>query len=93
VQDAPNEREGVPPTDPGRRSSRLGPGETILQARVTLAQRQKFAQLGGTQWLCRMIDAAPHLPKVFTGEERIMAMLMHIPDPMRQRRPPQAGRN
>jgi len=42
-------------------------------------QRDKFQLLGGQQWLQMMIDAAPRQPKFYTGEDRIMSVLMRMP--------------
>jgi hypothetical protein len=73
---------------PSMRSARPGAGETMIHVRVTLEQREKFALLGAGQWLRTMIDAAPRQPKVYTGEDRIMSMLMRIPGSMNSCRPP-----
>ena len=80
-----------PPPRPS--SNRPAEGETIIHARLTLAQRDKFRLLGGQHWLQMMVDAAPRQPKVFTGEDRIMSMLMRIPDASRLHRPPRNGRD
>lgn len=70
-----NDQGATRPPDQ-RISNRPRKGETIIQAVLTLSQRDKFRLLGGQHWLQMMIDAALRQPKVYTSEDQIMSMLM-----------------
>ena len=62
-------KHGGPGRGQGRKPVKQGEETVTLSLRVTVAQREKLARLGGAEWVRRRIDKAREPNASFSGSD------------------------